>query len=87
MTGIFHTGGVDDGFRLPVIKSYRTCRVEVRLSDDQGVAAETGSWDGALADVRELNAACRKVPSFAWKWGRTKSGSEGKILVSLVRNT
>lgn len=80
----FHTGGIDDGFRLPVQRNFKSCQVQVRLSDAGGVVSETGSWDGVRLNALQLGEECRTVPSFAWAWGFTRSGWEGDIFVHLV---
>jgi len=57
--GFFHTGHTDDGFRLPVRKSFKICAVLVNLND--GVAGLEGKWLEVRDAALYLNTECRRT--------------------------
>lgn len=62
--GRFHSGGADDGFRLPVSRTYEECSVLVKMRDD-GADRDKASWSDVAQAAGEMNGFCeRSVGSY-----------------------
>ena len=54
---MFHDTGDDDGYKLPVIRSYRTCAFRVSLLED-GAQQDESSWSDIIFRAEILNDLC-----------------------------
>ena len=53
----FHDTGEDDGYKLPVIRSYKTCALSVSLLQD-GAQQDESSWSDITFRAEILNDLC-----------------------------
>ena len=71
--GVFHSGGADDGFKLPVSRTYNECEVVVEMQD--AIDHDRGNWLDVGRDAAEMNEECaRRVGPYR----RYKSASLGE---------
>lgn len=81
-TGTFHTAGINDTYKLPVITSRETCKVAIDVVDKL-TEEEQGSWRETEWKAEMLALAC--VDSARKLFGGfTHAGARGRIRVSLV---
>ncbi|KAL9123984.1 MAG: hypothetical protein Q9217_006644 [Psora testacea] len=83
-TALFHQDGVDDGFRLPVEKTYASCSVTVEIA--QGHTEDKSSWVGISLLASQLTQACSTLNFPSGKTGgETFEGNAGKVRISVGR--
>ena len=56
--GVFHVGGNEDPFRLPVERAFENCKVKVELN--YGYPEDEGSWAKIIPLATELSRKCAK---------------------------
>lgn len=82
--GIFHTGGADDGFQLPVSRTYNECKIVVEIQGD-GTDEDRASWLDLGRDAAAMNEECargvRHYQRYRGAWMNT--GELDRILIEL----
>ena len=81
VTGFFHSYGIDDLYRLPIVASFRTCSVVIRLENH---IPEFSSWSIIFQATRTLIHTCSTGTSAQAKTGgftHVGVGSQIKIVV------
>ncbi len=84
--GTFHYGSPENLWRLPVSRSYESCKVSVTLNED--VDREAGSWEDVQWAGIYLLLWCRKTlePGGAQRTGGwIASGVEEGVVVRLIK--
>lgn len=85
LKGTFHTGGAEDDFLLPVIKTRGSCRVRLVLIG--GLRQESGNWKDVRKQAGALWSGCRIAVVGNWFIGaETTAGDGGKISIELGYN-
>ncbi len=79
--GIFHTGGLADGFRLPVNEIVRTCEIKVHLLETYEATA-MGTWSNIRATAARVANECHYGHGMEHTGGMVLVGRI--ILISLV---
>ncbi|KAF6239395.1 hypothetical protein HO173_002657 [Letharia columbiana] len=82
--GTFHGGGADDGFRLPVSRTYGGCDVLVGLRGG-GPDRDRGSWLDAGRAAAEMNGRCAGSRGAVRRYGSAwvNVGESGRIRIRL----
>lgn len=86
--GTFRISSGESLWRLPVSKSYRSCKVLVTLNEDFDI--ELGSWFDVCVDAIQLLHTWQLPPEEAVEektGGWTTSGAENGLVVELIRST
>lgn len=67
--GIFHGGGAEDGFKLPVSRNYNECSVVVEIKGD-GTDLDRGNWLDVGLAAAEMNGECARNTGSYRKYSR-----------------
>jgi len=82
-TGAFHSNGVADEFKLPLVRTEGTCSVRVAIVDGWKWQ-ETGDWREVATEAAALWYGCKAAVVDSWFIGAsTTVGRQGKIDVTL----
>ena len=85
--GIFHTGGDESLWRLPLRSTYQSCIASVRLHED--VDSELGSWADVQRAAIQLLISCAFPPvvgSPRRTGGWTTTGADNEIVIELRKS-
>ncbi|KAL9635348.1 MAG: hypothetical protein Q9164_003515 [Protoblastenia rupestris] len=83
-TAIFHQGGTDDGFQLPVQRTHGSCSVNINIA--QGYTEDKSSWVGISLLASQLTQACSTLNFPSGKTGgETFEGDLGKVRIRVGR--
>lgn len=66
--GVFHNGLPDDGFSLPVSRTYSECKVVVEMQGDRR-NEDSASWLDVGRDAAEMNTWCASSAGSSLKYG------------------
>ena len=81
--GIFHTGGLEDSYRLPKTIQYESCRVIVSLDNGQ----ELSSWHRISYSAAMVVFSCARTYALLPRTGGyTYVGDNGRIKISVERD-
>lgn len=81
--GTFHSGGVEDGFKLPKVKVYGPCMATVSIS---GTRTDRSSWDHISYVASQIAAICSNGQYPRGTTGGVKyAGVVGNIRVTLEK--
>ncbi|KAL2047238.1 hypothetical protein N7G274_001257 [Stereocaulon virgatum] len=86
--GVFHTGGNEDPFRLPIERASENCKVKVELG--YGYDEDDGSWAKIIPLALELSRKCAKqIPRMnsllrSNRAGYVIAGDHAKIRVTIL---
>lgn len=81
--GVFHNGGVDDGYRLPKVKIHGPCVATVSI---RGAGVDRSSWDRISHVAGQIAAICSNGRYPRGTTGGVKyAGFGGSIRVALER--
>ena len=81
-TAIFHQGGADDGYQLPVQRAHGSCSVNINIA--QGFTEDKSSWVGISLLASQLTQACSTLNFPSGKTGgETFEGDAGKVRIKV----
>ncbi|KAL9126296.1 MAG: hypothetical protein Q9175_007941, partial [Cornicularia normoerica] len=81
-SGTFHSGGSNNGYRLPVTERFGRCKATVEMA---GSVNAVSSWVAVAGALDQLNLLCRRQTSQGDRTGGwLLMGPEEKIKVSLL---